>query len=264
MLQEATMWGKLTRIAVLFLAAWLVQRSAFRLTGRLGFVAQLGTRKDRPMRTERRRTLRRLVASFLTFLAWLMAMVFSLTLFVEVQNIIWLVGLFAAGFGLGARPLVSDFLTGISFVFEDTFDVGEKVEFLTPAAISGVVEEVNLRQTVLRAPTGELYTIPNGEIRVVRNFGRGSFSRADVVLRIESADLARALPLLEQLGAEAATLLPNLLEPWTMISQTGSIGGHVDITLIAKAHYGTAAETRLRMLALIHDRLAHSDVDFVN
>jgi small-conductance mechanosensitive channel len=41
-----------------------------------------------------------------------------------------MVGLFAAAFGLGARPLVSDYLTGVGFLFEDTFDVGEKVDIL--------------------------------------------------------------------------------------------------------------------------------------
>lgn len=262
--QEPTWWGNATRILVLFGLAWLVQRPAFHLTRRLALFTRSAAKRRRPLRPERVETLHRLAASFLGVLAYVLATIFSLTLFMDTQDIIWLVGLFAAGFGLGARPLVSDFLTGISFVFEDAFDVGEKVELLAPNGIDGVVEKVSLRVTVLRSPTGELYTIPNGEIRVVRNFSRGSFSKADVILRIESADLARAIPVLENLSSEAVNLLPNLLEPWTIISQTGNLSGHVDVTLLAKARYGKAAETRLRLLALVHERLAQAEIDFVN
>ena len=88
-------------------------------------------------------------------------------------------GLFSAGFGLGARPMVSDFLSGIGFMFEDTFDVSEKIEIpgLPGGSVMGLVEAVHLRTTVIRAMSGEPYIVPNGEIRVVRNFSRGDFRR---------------------------------------------------------------------------------------
>ena len=121
----------------------------------------------------------------------------ALAQFLEPTDLIWMVGLLSAGFGLGARPLISDVLTGISFIFADTYAVGEKTELL---GVEGVVEAVNLRTTLLRSPNGELLIIPNGDIRLVRNYSRGSFSIANVSIRVPSADLARALPLLENLG----------------------------------------------------------------
>ena len=41
---------------------------------------------------------------------------------------------------------------------------------------------------------------------------------------IAASDLNRALPFLEELGREAVVLLPNLLEPWQVISETAVIG----------------------------------------
>jgi len=172
-----------------------------------------------------------------------------------------MIGLFSAAFGLAMRPLLSDFLAGMSFIFEDTFSVGEKVEMM---GVEGVIEAVNLRATWLRAPTGELYVVPNGEVRVVRNFSRGRFSMANITLKIAAADLGRALPLLEDLGKEAVALLPNLLEPWRVISESGVIGQQTELTLLAKARFGRAAEMRPRILSLVQQRLAEADIALVD
>jgi small-conductance mechanosensitive channel len=86
------------------------------------------------------------------------------------------------------------------------------------------VETVNLRTTTLRSPSGELFVVPNGEIRIVRNFSRGRFSSATVSIKLNAEDLSRVIPILEDLGKEALLLLPNLLEPWQIISQSGFTG----------------------------------------
>ena len=77
-----------------------------------------------------------------------------------------------------------------------------------------------------------------------------------IKLKIEGADLSRALPLLEELGREAVSLLSNLLEPWQVISEKGTIGQQTELTLLAKARFGQAAEMRPRLLALVQERLA--------
>jgi len=116
----------------------------------------------------------------------------------------------------------------------------------------------------IRSPTGELYIVPNGEVRVVRNFSRGRFSTANIKLKIEGGDLSRALPLLEELGQEAVSRLPNLLEPWQVISETGTIGQQTVFTLLAKARFGQAADMRPRLLALVQERLAEAGIALVD
>jgi small-conductance mechanosensitive channel len=247
------------RMALFFVLAWGVHRLAGWLAGHivnLGYLTSNGQRA----RKERLDTMHSLIAGSISFVAFALATLASVGMFVSLNTLLWVVGLFSAAFGLGARPVISDVLTGVTLIFDDPFAVGEKVEIL---GMEGVVEEVNLRTTRLRARTGELYVVPNGEVRVVRNFSRGRFSPADVKLKISAAHLGRALPLLEDLGHEAVLLLPNLLEPWHVISESGLIAQETELTLLAKARFGMAAEMRPRLLALVQERLAEADIGLV-
>jgi len=247
---------KFIRIAIFFLAAWLVSRLAKRLALRIMALGKFAPRNRQP-RPERQETLHSLISSAFTFLVFLAATLFSIGLFVNADTLVWMVGLFSAAFGLGARPLISDFLSGMGFIFEDTYAVGEKIEVL---GIEGIVEAINLRTTLLRSPSGELFVIPNGEIRTVRNFSRGRFSLVNIKLTLQAEDLRRAMPLLKELGDEAVSVLPNLLEPWQILSETGVIGQQTELTLLAKARFGKAADMRPNLLALVQERLVEAEI----
>ncbi len=257
-------WGDLARILLVFAAAWLILRLADRVSA---WVVRAARKKDPDgyaMRMERVDTMHRLVFSFLTFIVYATAVLVALNTFLPAENLVWLATLFAAAFGFGLMPLVKDFFTGVTYLFEDHFDIGEKIELQVPHEVQGVVEHVNLRTTMLRAPTGELYTVPNGEIRAIRNFSRGRFSIVHVILKINTSDLADTLKILQSLGSEAVLSLPNLLEPWQIITPDGHIGQHVEIEVIAKARFGQAVELRSRLLALVDQHLKQAGISLVN
>lgn len=205
----------------------------------------------------RRTTLEGIFAGLIVMISFIASTFFCIGQFVEIDTLIWVVGLFSAAFGLGFRPLISDFLTGISFVFENTLDVGEKVDIL---GFEGVVEEVNLRTIQVRGVSGELIIIPNGEIRQFRNFSRGDFTPVNIILKIPSKDISEALNILEPLGEEALNLLPNLVEKWHIISDN-SMSQNTELKILAKAKYGRGAEMQPRMQALIQERLAEGNVE---
>jgi len=248
-------------IALFFFLAWVIHRLSHRIAGRLVRLERFSIGRQR-LRSERLTTLQSLVASLISFLAIIFACFGTLALFISPDTLLWVVGLFSAGIGLSARPLFSDLFIGIGFIFEDSFDVGEKIELpIAPgSAIEGIVEAINLRTTHLRAPTGELFTVPNGEVRIIRNFSRGRFSITQVTIHTPSENLNRVLPILEALGREAVILLPNLLEPWKVLSETGVIGQQTELTLIAKTKFGKAAEMRPRLLGLIQERLSREGI----
>ena len=247
-------------IAGAFIAAYLVHLVSGRMAERLVRLNRF-SRAERRLRPERLRTLQDLFASAISFLAVIIAFLLSVGRFVDTDTLVWVVGLFSAAFGLGARPLVNDFLQGISFIFEDTFDVGEKVEIM---GVEGVIERVTLRVTLMRAPTGELYVVPNGDIRLVRNFSRGRFSSLSVHLTVPAGELGHAIEILEELGEEAVVRLPNLLEPWQILSETGALGEKTELTLSTKARFGQAAELRPRLLALVQERLRQEGIQLVS
>jgi moderate conductance mechanosensitive channel len=216
------------------------------------------------VRPARRQTLRSLippVAIAVLALVILLSLAFS----IGWANATLLTGFIGAALSLAARPFVNDLLSSFNIIFEDIFDIGEKVEIqLATSRVEGVIERVNVRTTALRASTGELYIVPNGEIGVVRNFSRGRFSTANLKLKIAATDLSQALVCLKESGQEVANLLPNLLEPWQIISESGTIGKHVELTVLARAHFGQAAEVRPRLLALVQERLAEAGITLVD
>ena len=149
--------GLVVYVLALYLIAWVIHRLSRPIAGCLVRLSRI-TLRGRKLRPERRETLRAMIGSVISFLAFVAATVVAVGRFVQFDTLVWVVGLFSAAFGLSARPLISDVLTGVGLIFEDTFAVGEKVEILQ---VEGVVEAVNLRTTWLRSPTGELYVIPN-------------------------------------------------------------------------------------------------------
>jgi moderate conductance mechanosensitive channel len=73
---------------------------------------------------------------------------------------------FAAALGFGAQDLVKDFLAGFFILVEDQFHVGDVV---TIADTTGVVEDIQLRVTLLRDLEGNQHYVPNGQITVTTN-----------------------------------------------------------------------------------------------
>jgi small conductance mechanosensitive channel len=273
---------KVIFIGAVFLLAFIIHRLAWRIAGGLlhspfwnriflWSSSQLKASRLRlevaeaKIRTERQHTIQHLVASTISVAAFVIAALLSLSQFLTPEALALFAGLFTAAFSLGARPLIADMLTGMSFIFEDNFDVGEKIEIVSVVGrIEGVVESMNLQTSIVRAPTGELYVVPNSEIRILRNFSRGRFSTADLKLKLATADLNRTLPLLSRLGTEAVALFPHLLEPWRVISEIGMVGEHTELTLLAKASFGQAADLRPRLLALVQERLAEAGISLTD
>jgi small conductance mechanosensitive channel len=247
------------RIVFYFIAAGLLS-ILFRYIARQTVKISRFVPKSRKPSPERQRTVTSLVSNAITILAFFLALILSLSLYIRPDTLAWIVGLFSAAFGLGASPFIKDYLAGLSFIFEDTFAVGEKVELPGYYPLEGVIESINLRTTLLRATSGELFVVPNGEIRTVRNFSRGKFSLANITLKILSSDIGNAIAILEPLGNEAVFLLPNLIEPWLVISPNGIIGQYTELSLVAKARFGKAAEMRTRLLKLVHERLAEENI----
>lgn len=249
-----------------FAAAWAVALGSAPLARRLVRVAGwAGRTAGSPAR---RQTIEGIVRDLVRVTAFAAAAIVALAKaeVVDARTLVWGVGLLSAGIGLGARPVISDYFAGLTFIFGDRFAVGEKVSLLgaAPGEVEGVVEQVTLSTLLLRAPTGELLVVPNGEVRVVRNYSRGLFSSASVRIRVRAADLARTLEALEAMRDEALASLPDLIEPWQVISDDGLIGHETQLLLVAKARFGAAATLRPRLLALLHARLSGADIELAD
>ena len=108
-------------------------------------------------------------------------------------------GVVGIAVGFGAQHLVRDLISGIFVIAENQYRTGDVV---TIAGTSGLVEDINLRRTILRDLEGTVHVVPNGEISVSANRTK-NYSR--VVLDIGVAykeNLERVIIILNQIGNE--------------------------------------------------------------
>ena len=87
----------------------------------------------------------------------------------DIRPIAAAAGLASLALGIGAQGMVRDFINGFFIVFEDQFVVGDTVRV---GDVTGRVEHITLRRTVIRDMLGAIITMPNGQIQQVANLSR--------------------------------------------------------------------------------------------
>ena len=106
-------------------------------------------------------------------------------------------GVAGVAIGLAAQTIVKDCLNGILILVENQYVVGDAVRL---AGISGTVETMSLRKTLVRDGDGTLYVIPNSQITTVANLTR-DFSVATINVSVDfSADPDIVLALLKDVA----------------------------------------------------------------
>lgn len=214
---------------------------------------------------QRRKTLQEIISSAISVIAFVVAALVSLSQFANISTVVTVTGVLISALAFAGRTIIADYLAGFGILFQDQFCVGEKIKVKAQLdIIEGTVEQISLNATWLRALTGEVYVISNGEMRWVCNYSRGIYSSANITLKIMATELNRAVPMLEKLGQEALTLFDEMHEPWRVISETGLIAEQVELTLVVRAHFGHAVHLRPKLLAFIHQRLKVAGVELVS
>lgn len=119
-------------------------------------------------------TINTIMASMLRYGVYFIAGVTILTNVLKVFNIgtvLAAAGIGGVALGFGAQSLVKDIISGFFILAENQFSVGDIVSI---GGLTGTVEEMELRVTRIRNFDGELYIIPNGEIKIVVNHTKGN------------------------------------------------------------------------------------------
>ncbi|MFC2007962.1 mechanosensitive ion channel family protein [Chloroflexota bacterium] len=110
-------------------------------------------------------------------------------------------GVVGIAVGFGAQYLIRDLIAGIFVLMENQYRVGDIAKV---ADIAGLVEEINLRKTVLRDLDGIVHHVPNGEIRVASNYTR-HFSRVNLNVSVAyGTDLDFAIDVINRVCREMA------------------------------------------------------------
>src|SRR5450432_1103576 len=108
-------------------------------------------------------------------------------------------GVVGIAIGFGAQAIVRDFFSGILILLENQYGQGDVVEI---AGVTGTVEELTLRRTVLRDADGVVHHVPNGEIKVASNRTRiWRRINHDVVVAY-GTDIEHAIQVFDAVGTD--------------------------------------------------------------
>jgi small-conductance mechanosensitive channel len=196
-------WPQLTLISILdlvaiFIIALLVNRF-LRAMSNLMIKRAATQSRAAQVREQQTRTLAGVLYGAGSKVVWVVAVLTALDKFnINPTPALTLAGLASVAVGFGAQNFVRDLITGFYIVFEDQYAMGDTIQV---GDISGRVENLTLRRTVLRDARGALVTIANGEIRTVSNLSR-DWSQAFVDISIApEVSLEKTMQALETAAA---------------------------------------------------------------
>ncbi|WP_158553232.1 MULTISPECIES: mechanosensitive ion channel family protein [Mesorhizobium] len=125
-------------------------------------------------------------------------------------------GVVGVAVGFGAQTLVKDIISGIFYLLDDAFRVGE---YISSGKYMGTVESFSLRSVKLRHHRGALYTIPFGELGAVQNQSRDwTTDKFNITVGYDT-DIDAARKLIKKVGlqiAEDPEFAPYVIEPIKM------------------------------------------------
>jgi small-conductance mechanosensitive channel len=126
--------------------------------------------EDTPERVSRLGTLLPLLRNLIMIVIGIFAVAVALsTLGLDLAPLLAGLGVIGIALGFGAQHLVRDIISGIFFLMEDAFRVGE---YIDTGRLRGTVEGMSLRSVRLRHQNGPVHTIPFGQVQAVTNFSR--------------------------------------------------------------------------------------------
>jgi len=106
----------------------------------------------------------------LGMLAIIVLMIVLSTIGVDIGPLIASAGIVGIAIGFGSQTLVRDIFSGIFFLVDDAFRVGEYIEL--DKETRGEVESISIRSLKLRHHRGAVITIPFGELLKITNHNR--------------------------------------------------------------------------------------------
>ena len=170
---------------------------------------------------------------------------------VNITAIVTGLGITGLALALGAQTLVRDGISGIFLLAEDQYRRGDVIRI---ADVTGTLEEITLRRTIIRDDDGVVHSVPNGSIGVVSNYTR-DFARVNVQVRVAyGEDLSRVASVIDHVGAELAKdkRYAQLITDSPKAGRVESVGdAGVTITVTTRtkpsARWEIAAELRRRL-----------------
>jgi moderate conductance mechanosensitive channel len=167
-------------------------------------------------RLQRVETALALIATAIPYIAAIVVLIIAATAFLP-RTVAALGGsaLILVLVGFGAQRFLMDVIAGTLIAFERWYDIGDFVR-LEPAQISGIVEQLSLRTTVIRSLNGDRTYVPNSQI-ISASRSPAGYRRYSI--EVLTTDPEEARNAIEQVGRRAPVGEARFLRPPRVIEE---------------------------------------------
>jgi moderate conductance mechanosensitive channel len=214
-------------------------------------------------RQARLRTLLPILRNVLLVVLVTMALLMAMSAMgVEIGPLIAGAGVVGVAIGFGAQTLVKDVISGMFYLLDDAFRIGE---YIISGSYKGTVESFSLRSIKLRHHRGYLYTVPFGELGAVQNMSRDWVIDKLSVGVTYDTDVDKVKQIIKQIGKELQAneeFAPHIIETLKMqgVEQFGDFAIQIRMKMTTKP--GEQFVIRRRAYGMIKKAFAANDIHF--
>jgi small-conductance mechanosensitive channel len=214
-------------------------------------------------RRQRLRTLLPILRNFLMVMIAAITILMVLdALGIQIGPLLAGAGVVGIAIGFGAQTLVKDIISGVFYLLDDAFRVGE---YIQAGSHKGTVESFSLRSVKLRHHRGPITTVPFGDLGAVQNLSRDWVIDKITIGVTYDTDLDLAKKIVKQVGKELASdpeFAPNIIEPLKMqgVEQMGDFAIQLRLKMMTRP--GEQFVIRRRAYALIKKAFAEKGIKF--
>ncbi|CAN7354169.1 mechanosensitive ion channel family protein [Phyllobacterium sp. LjRoot231] len=216
-------------------------------------------------RSGRLMTLLPILRNFLAVLIATVAVMMVLSgLGVAIGPLIAGAGIFGVAIGFGSQSLVRDIISGVFYMTDDAFRVGE---YIQSGSYMGTVESFGIRSVKLRHHRGPIFTVPFGTLGAVQNMSRDWVIDKFLLSVNYDTDIAKVKKLVKGVGAallEDEEFGPQIIETVKMkgVEAFGDYGINLSFAVMTKP--GHQSSIRRRAYAMIREAFALNGVGFAS
>ncbi|MCA9334228.1 mechanosensitive ion channel family protein [Candidatus Saccharibacteria bacterium] len=188
---------------------------------------------------KRLKTLDGLIGAIVGVVVWVVVIIMIINeLGINTGPLLASAGVIGIVIGFGAQTLIKDFTTGLFIIAENQYRVGDVIEI---NGVSGVVEDITIRTTVLRDLDGHSHHIPNGSIDATTNMTMGYSNLHENFTVDLDTDIEQLEHIINHVGEQLTTnpsLKGLIIEPPKFTRVTGFNNDGLMIKVVGKTTPG--------------------------
>jgi len=238
--------------AIILLVADILWQIAKAVINRTIERARIATGDDaHKARNARLLTLLPILRTMLAIVIALIAVMMVLSgLGVQIGPLIAGAGIFGVAIGFGSQTLVKDVISGVFYMMDDAFRVGE---YIQAGSYKGTVESFSIRSVKLRHHRGPVFTVPFGSLGAIENMSRDWVIDKFTISVAYDTDINKVRKMVKGVGAallEDEEFGPFIIETVKMkgVEQFGDYGISLSFAMMTKPGYQTMIRRRAYMM----------------